>query len=106
MINDLIAFQKLYDLILYINPIINKFPKEQRFVLGQNIENKLIYILSLIIKINSKHGPRKEYYKTVSIEFDILFVYIRLAHDLNFISTKQYAQISEKTNEVIKICCN
>jgi len=34
MLDDLIIYQKTYDLILWFFPIINKFPKKQRFVLG------------------------------------------------------------------------
>ena len=30
-------YQRQYDLILYAFPIINKFPKSQKFVLGQQI---------------------------------------------------------------------
>ncbi len=52
MLEDLIVFQKLYDLILWIYPIINKFPQKQRFVLGQQIQNKLLEILKNIIEGN------------------------------------------------------
>ena len=41
-LDGLIIYQKVYDLILYALPIINRFPKSQRFVLGQQIENGLI----------------------------------------------------------------
>lgn len=29
MLSDLIIYQKLYDAILYVFPILNKFPKNQ-----------------------------------------------------------------------------
>ncbi|MFA5714569.1 MAG: four helix bundle protein [Candidatus Paceibacterota bacterium] len=45
--NDLVIFQKTYDLILWIYPVVNGFPKSQRFVLGQKIENILISFLIL-----------------------------------------------------------
>lgn len=106
MLKDLVAYQKLYDLIVYMYPIINKFPKEQRFVLGQRFENKLFDILNIIIEANLCNGPRDKYYKQMSLEFDVLFHYIRLSKDLVFISIRQYLQISEKTNEVAMICDN
>ena len=42
MLKDLIIYQKLYDLIMYAFPIVNRFPKNQRFVLAQQIENALL----------------------------------------------------------------
>lgn len=35
---DLKIYQKCYDLLLYVFPIVNGFPKAQRFVLGQQIQ--------------------------------------------------------------------
>ena len=42
--DELTIYQKHYDLILYAFPIINGFPKAQKFVLGQQIQNSLIDI--------------------------------------------------------------
>jgi len=33
---------KLQDLLLYLIPQLNKFPRDQKFVLGDRIENKLL----------------------------------------------------------------
>ena len=41
---ELIIYQKHYDLTLYAFPIINRFPKSQRFVLGQQLENQMLEI--------------------------------------------------------------
>jgi len=49
MLQNLVIFQKVYDLILWMYPLINKFPKKQRFVLGQQLENTLLEILKGII---------------------------------------------------------
>jgi len=41
MLHELVIYQKIYDLMLYAFPIINRFPKSQRFVLGQQIQNTM-----------------------------------------------------------------
>ena len=41
---ELIIYQKLYDMMLYSFPIIGRFPKDQRFTLGQQIENAMLEI--------------------------------------------------------------
>jgi len=39
MFQNLSIFEKTYELILWLYPAVNKFPKKQRFVLGQHISN-------------------------------------------------------------------
>jgi len=105
MNNDLIVGQKVYDLILYWHQLIVKFPKNERFVLGQNIEKQLLHVFKLINKINNIHDDRKKYYSELSEEIDMLFILNRLTKDLKFISVKQYLTIAERINEIAKISC-
>jgi hypothetical protein len=35
---------KLHDLLLYLVPQLNKFPRDQRFVLGDRIESKVLQV--------------------------------------------------------------
>lgn len=99
MLDNLIIFQKLYDLILWLYPIINKFPKKQRFVLGQQIQNELLEILKGIIEANQEI-QKSDILKKVSINLDKLRILIRLSKDLHFISIKQYQTAVEKINEI------
>ena len=46
--DKLVLYQKMYDLILYSFPIINRFPKSQKFVLGQQIQNCMLGISGLM----------------------------------------------------------
>lgn len=102
MVDDLIVFQKVYDLILYAYPIINKFPKSQKFVLGQQIGNYLLEILISLIRINQTKN-KAEYLNQASVSLDAVRFLIRLSKDLRFISVKHYCVFLEKINEVGKI---
>ena len=102
MLQNLVIFQKLYDLILWMYPLINKFPKKQRFVLGQQLENTLLEILKNIIQANQER-ERLETLKQASIDLDKFRILYRLAKDLKFMSIKQYQFGAEKINEVGKI---
>ena len=53
-ITQLIMFQKHYDLMVYSFPIIGRFPKDQRFVLGQQIENQMLEIGKMIVHANKE----------------------------------------------------
>ena len=61
-------YQKHYDLILYAFPIINGFPRAQKFVLGQQIQNSLLDIARLIVQANKQRGNRLAVLAQVDIE--------------------------------------
>ena len=101
--DGLILFQKTYDLILEVHPVIvNKFPKNQRFVLGQKIENTLIAILEIAITINLSK-PTVNYFRRLDIEIQKLKIFIRLAKDLKFINIKKYEYLEKKVIEIGKM---
>lgn len=102
MFQNLKIFEKTYELILWIYPAVNKFPKTQRFVLGQQIENTTLNLLKLIIQANAERS-KLPYLKQTSVELDKLRILIRLSKDLKFFSIKQYEFAAEKINEIGKM---
>ena len=102
MYKNLAIFEKIYDLILWIYPTVNKFPKSQRFVLGQHIENTVLELLEGIIEANSQNN-KPFYLKNLSLKLDRLRILMRLSKDLKFISIRQYEFVSSNINEVGKM---
>ena len=92
-------YQRHYDLILYATPVINRFPKSQRFVLGQQIQNCMVDIAKLIVEANKTRNRLPKLYQ-IDVELEKLRMLIRLAKDLRFLSVKQYGLIAEGTSEV------
>ncbi|MCF7796105.1 diversity-generating retroelement protein Avd [Patescibacteria group bacterium] len=110
MFQNLKIFEKTYELILWIYPAVNRFPKTQRFVLGQQVENTVLNLLKLIIQANAERN-KLPYLKQLSVELDKLRILVRLSKDLRFLSIKQYEFAANKINEIgkmlggwIKIC--
>lgn len=99
MLTDLIIYQKTYDFLLWLHPVVNKFPKSQRFVLGQRMENKTLDVLRSIIGANALRDKSATLVRT-SVELDELRTLVRLAKDLHFISIRQYEQAAERMNEI------
>jgi len=102
MFQDLTIFEKSYELILWIYPTVNKFPKSQRFILGQHIENTILKILEGIIEANQERN-KLPYLKQVSIDLDKLRILIRLSKDFRFLSIRQYEFVANKVNEIGKM---
>ena len=102
MFQNLPIFEKTYELILWLYLTVNKFPKSQRFVLGQQIEKTFLEILGGIIQTNQEKN-KLPYLKKISVELDKLRILIRLSKDLKFISIRQYEFVAEKINEIGKM---
>ena len=51
MIKNFILFKKYYDFQLWLIPILNKFPKNQKYTLAEKIHQQSLKILDLIIQI-------------------------------------------------------
>lgn len=102
--DNLIIFQKTYNLIKEIYPIINNFPKSHRQVLGKYIEEICIQVLLLIIKANkSRDIQRLRLQENISNQLDSLRILIRLSKDLKFMSIGQYTVMAEQLNEISKM---
>lgn len=95
-------FEKAYQLVLWLYPTVAKFPKSQRFVLGQQIENTSLDILRGIIRANASRSKLPILYEA-SVDLDTLRILLRLAKDLKFLSIRQYAFAAEAVNEVGKL---
>ncbi|ETW97546.1 MAG: hypothetical protein ETSY1_22235 [Candidatus Entotheonella factor] len=75
------VIDKLYDLILWMLPHIAKFPRSQRFVLGDRIERSMLDVQDLLIE--AAYSRRKtELLRQANIQLEKIRYLIRLAKDL------------------------
>jgi len=99
MIDKLIIYQRLYDVILYAFPILNRFPKSQKFVLAQQIQNALLDTVKLVVRANVQRDKRATLIE-LDIQLDMARLLIRVAHDLNLLSHRHYGQMAMRLNEI------
>jgi len=100
--DKLIIFKKTYELLLWIYPILEGFPKNQRFVLAQQIFNSLLEFLKFLIEANSAR-QKMEILRKASVSLDQSRLLIRLAKDLRLMNIKKYEASAEKINEIGKM---
>ncbi|MGI6278299.1 MAG: diversity-generating retroelement protein Avd [Patescibacteria group bacterium] len=99
MTDQLIVFQKLYDLYLYTHQMVSRFPKSQRFLLSNNLLRTNMAMIKLTIIANSKPDRIAEQ-KQISVNLDLYRIYVRIARDVNFLSIKKYEVVMTKINEI------
>ena len=93
------AITKLYDLILWIIPKLEKYPRSQKFLLADRIENTLLDILELLIEsAYTKHKANA--LRMANLKLEKLRYLIRLSKDLKFLNIKSYEFASRSIDTV------
>ncbi len=96
---NLKIYQKLYDFALYIFPIIDRFPKFEKFALSSQIKNCILDIGKLIIRTNKSKNKRASMYE-IDIKIEEIKFLLRFAHDKKYLSNKSYEYSFKKVLEI------
>ena len=97
-------FPKTYDLIAWLLPQTQKFPKSQRFVLAKRIEDAALNFQALVIKARKVTGvARAEALMLADVELETLRVCLRLCLDMKLFSFPQYEHVSKQVVEIGKL---
>lgn len=68
-VKDVNALNKLYDLILWIIPVLEKFPRNQQYLIGDRIETMLLDVMELIVQaIYTRNKAQLLYSANLKIE--------------------------------------
>lgn len=92
-----------YDMLLYLVPVLNGFPRTQKFMLGDRIQTYVMDILEdLIEAYYSPKSSKKVHLKQANMKLEKLRYLIRLSKDLKCINFKRYGVISQKVDDIGK----
>ncbi len=91
--------QKMYDIILWMMPLIEKFPKNKRYTIGSRMENVLLEILDLLVEASYSRS-KIALLKRANLDLEKFRFLARLAKDLKFVDLRRYKYISEILDEV------
>ena len=87
--NEITALTKTYDLIAWMVQTLEKFPKSQRFLLGDRIQSALLDILEHLIR--AAYSKKKENdLREANLKLETVRYLIRLAKDLKYLSIRRY----------------
>ena len=99
---DLAIIKKIEDMIGYGYIVLRQFPKSEKFVLGADIRQSMIELLSLAIRC-AKRYHKKTSLQDMDIELQKLKGVIRISKELGFISFKHYENWSKYLVEIGKM---
>lgn len=97
--NPLETEQLIYDFALYIYPILNNWPKAEKFALTNRIKNCIFTMLEECVALR-KSSTKKSHAYAIDRELDMLRTYFHLGYDLKYCNAHRYEVIGRKLAEI------
>jgi len=96
---------KMYDLIKYLLPVVNRFPKDYKFTLGDRITNLVLDLLERLIEAyyTTNHDSKINLLYKNNLQLERMRFLIRLAHDFKLFSNQRFGYISSLIDEIGKM---
>ena len=82
---------KLQDLLVYLIPQLNKFPRDQKFVLGDRIETKLLDVQEDCLPAYYSRDKRGHLLEA-NLQLEVARHLVRLANTLKLFSSRKRAR--------------
>lgn len=95
-------FTKTYDFLHWIIPITAKFPRHQRFILAQQIQQTTFGFHANLVAAAKKDNSLQNL-RYADIELVKLRTYIRLSHDLQYLTSGQFEHGAKMLVEIGKL---
>jgi four helix bundle protein len=97
--DNLVIYQKVYDFSLYLFPIVDKFPKHEKFALSTHVKDCVLDLARLIIRANKSRDKRPLLHE-VDVRIEEVKFLLRLSHDRKYLSHKSYEHSGRLVAEI------
>lgn len=102
--DELVIFTRTFDLLNWLLPQCERFPKSQRFVVTQRLQGAALDFQEAIFEANARRGrERLAYLAAADAHLNKLRLYLRLAHEWRWLASGQYAHVSGMVADLGKL---
>jgi hypothetical protein len=96
---ELPIIQKAHDLIKWYAPILNRMPRDQKFMLGDRILSGLYGTLEELIRARYERDKLARL-ERINAELEVLRHQTRLLREFDLISPERYAHAAKLINDI------
>jgi hypothetical protein len=101
---ELVILTQTYDLLTWLLPQCDRFPKAQRFVVTQRLQGALLDFQEAIFEANARSGSfRLRHLEAADAHLNKLRLYLRLARQWDWLSSGQHQHASRMVAGVGKL---
>ena len=90
---------KFYDFLLYLLPQVAKFPRSERYLLGERLETISFEVQELLLEACYTR-EKLHLLQKVNVKLEQARYYVRLSKDLKLLSLNCYENLSKMLNEI------
>jgi len=93
------AVEAHYQFLNWLMPTIARFPREQRFLLGDRIQSTALDVLEALIEATYTR-ERRAHLARANLGLEKLRFFIRLAHEQRHLDARRYEHAARQIDEV------
>ena len=93
------ALEKTYRFLLWVVPALEKFPRSQRFLLGDRIETTALAVLEGLVEATYSRQVETTL-RQVNLALERLRFLFRLSKDLHYLDLKRYEYVAREIDEI------
>lgn len=94
-----VVLEKMYRFLLWLIPTLERFPRSQRFLLGDRMQTQAHDILEGLVEATYSREPLPVLNR-VNLHLEQLRISLRLARDLNHLDLRRYEFAAESLLEI------
>ena len=100
-----LVLQKKTEVLLNkeVYPVLQKFPKAEKFALCQEIKQAFYRVLRNTMMANNVKRERLYYFQQVDADLKLLLVLFSIAREQKYITEKKALQLQERVSELGRI---
>jgi hypothetical protein len=101
MSEEMVIFARTFDLLTWILPHTERFPRMYRSTVTLRLCNALLDFQEALYEAQSEPGPRRlGHLRRADAHLDKVRLYLRLAHQFQWLKVGQYEHVSRMLEEV------
>jgi len=101
MADDMVIFTRTFDLLMWILPQTEKFPKAQRFVVTKRLNDAILDFQESLFDAHAHRGTeRLDYLRMADSHLNKVRLYLRVVHRMGWLDDGQYEHVSVMVSEM------
>ena len=99
MFYELPVYKATYDILVELYHMVQKMPREHKFVLGEKLKEECMEIFLEIYQANTV-AEKREYLRRATLHLLRLRVMLRVCNDLRLMNMERFIKLNEKVESV------
>lgn len=93
---NMVLYQRLVDFSEWLFPVVDRFPRREKFALCTQVKNSTYALIRLSIRAQKSVRDKHRYLHDLDVELQMLKFLLRHAHRLQYLDIRRYESAGRK----------